>query len=101
VAREVAAQGDGGDVLQWRTLGIALAVMLVAVAALHWGCLALISKDQLDPMGLSDFYPLSVFRRRTPGVGQLGVAALYGACLAWAWPRLSALDVRLRWVLAG
>jgi hypothetical protein len=49
VARAVEAQGALGVVLPWRALAIARSLMLAALGALHWGCLALIGKDDLEP----------------------------------------------------
>jgi hypothetical protein len=99
VERAVEAQGNDGVTLSWRALALAFASLLGALAALHWGALALISKDDLDPMGLSDFYPISVFKLRTPQLYQLGVVALLAGCVAWLWPRLARRGVRLSWVL--
>lgn len=69
--------------------------MLAAVAALHWICLASYPKAELDPWGLSDFYPLSVFKWRAPQLYQGGVALAYMVCFAWLWPRLSRAEPRL------
>src|SRR5882724_419560 len=76
--------------------------MLVAVAALHFTCLAFWPKRELDPYNLSDFYPLSVFRQRLPKPYQLAVTGAYVAGFAWLWPRLARARVKLPWlVLAG
>lgn len=70
-----------------RSLIIAWAGMLGAVLGLHFVCLHFFPKPELDPLNLSDFYPLSVFRLRVPKPYQLGVAAGYGAVFMLTWWR--------------
>lgn len=71
-----------------RSLLIAWGALLGAVLALHFACLHFFPKPELDPMNLSDFYPLSVFRLRWPKPYQLGVAVAYGALFGLGWWRL-------------
>lgn len=70
-----------------RSLFLAGAVMVVVVLALHFACLWFFPKPELDPMNLSDFYPLSVFRARWPKPYQWGIAAGYGAFFSLVWWR--------------
>lgn len=94
-ARVDILKGDRYGGVAWRSLLISLLVMLALVAMLHWGCLALISKEKLDPYELSDFYPLSVFRWRLPQPYQLTTALVFAAWVGWAWSRLSRPGARL------
>lgn len=87
--REGLTSGDVGIVLPWRTLLLAFGIALAGLAALHWGCLALVTKAQLDPMELSDFYPMSVFKLRLPKLYQLGFGVVYAGAVGWLWPRLA------------
>jgi hypothetical protein len=58
---------SGATSVRWSTFVAATALMVVAVGLLHVACLYFYPKEQLDPWGLSDFYPLSVFKLRVPG----------------------------------
>jgi len=54
-----------------------LTVELARVGLLHFAGFRLVSKDDIDPWGLSDFYPLSVFKFRTPQALQLLWAVVF------------------------
>jgi hypothetical protein len=62
----------GATSVRWSTFALATVAMIVAVGLLHVACLHFYPKEQLDPWGLSDFYPLSVFKLRVPGPGLIG-----------------------------
>lgn len=70
-------------------LALAAVIFLAAVLILHSLCLAAYPREDLDPWNLSDFYPLSVFKFRTPLPYQVGLALLGFAAFVWLWPRLS------------
>ncbi|MDF3070121.1 MAG: hypothetical protein K0R38_5722 [Polyangiaceae bacterium] len=73
--------------LSGRSLFVAWGAALGFVVALHFLCLHFFPKSELDPLELSDFYPLSVFRWRLPKPYQLGIAAAYAAMFAMTWWR--------------
>jgi hypothetical protein len=76
-------------------------VLLAGTIVLHAACLRFFPKAELDPWGLSDFYPLSVFLFRRPAAWQalLGLAEL--GAFAWAWPRLERESSLARIFVAG
>jgi hypothetical protein len=75
--------------VRWSSFALAAAAMVVGVGLLHVACLHFYPKAELDPWGLSDFYPLSVFKLRVPalaqGLGALALAALFYV----SWSRLA------------
>lgn len=62
------AERSGVTSVRWATFGVATLLLVALVGLLHAACLHFYPKEQLDPWGLSDFYPLSVFKWRVPGV---------------------------------
>ncbi len=74
--------------LSARRLGLWALGMFSLFLALHYLCLALYPKAELDVYGISDFYPLSVFNFRIPRLEQLLGAAGLGLFFWRLWPRL-------------
>jgi hypothetical protein len=75
--------------VSWVRLGVALVLGVSGVIALHALCLHFYPKPQLDVFGLSDFYPLSVFRFRRPRPYQVALALLLVAAFVAVWRRAS------------
>ncbi|HEY3664482.1 MAG TPA: hypothetical protein VGL19_00735 [Polyangiaceae bacterium] len=84
----------------FRELLVAAVLFLAGVALLHVSCLHWVSKDDIDPWGLSDFYPLSVFKFRTPQPLQLAWALVYEATFVGLYFKLTRKPVALCWVIA-
>jgi len=72
----------------WRRLAGACAALVLTVALLHALCLHYFPKDQMDPWGLSDYWPLSVFKLRLPAWWAWGWALAAAGLYAAARPGL-------------
>jgi hypothetical protein len=81
-----------------RQLLSATLLLVAALGLLHFLCLRFVSKDDIDPWGLSDFYPLSVFKFRTPKALQLLWAVLFEATFVALFLRLTRKPVALFWI---
>jgi hypothetical protein len=76
----------------WRRLGAAAAGLALIVGLLHALCLHYFPKGQMDPWGLSDFWPLSVFTLRVPAWWAWGWALAAAGLYAAARPALERRD---------
>jgi hypothetical protein len=81
-----------------RQLLVSTVLLVAGVGLLHFVCLHFVSKDDIDPWDLSDFYPLSVFKFRTPQALQLLWAVLFEATFVALFLRLTRKPVALRWI---
>lgn len=80
-------------------LAIGTTVLLAVFVSLHFACLHYYPKPELDPWGLSDFYPLSVFKSRLPALWVFAPLVM-AAGLAWyAYKVLSEHQRGLFWLL--
>ncbi|MET0413409.1 MAG: hypothetical protein ABW217_19025 [Polyangiaceae bacterium] len=84
--------------VRWSTFMAAAAAMIVAVGLLHVACLHFYPKPQLDPWGISDFYPMSMFKLRLPDVRDQA-PLLFLVLIAYRARRLftGATPLRLFW----
>ena len=73
-------------------------LFVCGLGLLHFACLRLVSKDDIDPWGLSDFYPLSVFKFRTPQVSQMLWAVVFEGTFVALFLKLTRKPVALFWV---
>ncbi|HEX3850074.1 MAG TPA: hypothetical protein VHW01_03860 [Polyangiaceae bacterium] len=73
-------------------------LLLGAVGLLHFACLHIVSKADIDPWDSSDFYPLSVFKFRTPKAWQLLWAVLCEGTFVALFFKLTRKPVALYWV---
>jgi hypothetical protein len=72
-----------------RELAGSVLALLGCIALLHFVCLRLYPKSELDIYDLSDFYPLSVFRFRKPSWPELALALATEALFVGLWRGLS------------
>jgi hypothetical protein len=73
-------------------------LFVCGLGLLHFACLRLVSKEDIDPWNLSDFYPLSVFKFRTPQASQLLWAVVFEGTFVALFLKLTRKPVALFWV---
>jgi hypothetical protein len=84
-----------------RQLIVSTLLLVAGVGLLHFACLRFVSKDDIDPWDLSDFYPLSVFKFRTPNALQLLWAVVCEGTFVALFLKLTRKPVALFWVFCA
>jgi hypothetical protein len=84
-----------------RQLILSTLLLVAGVGLLHFVCFRLVSKADIDPWGLSDFYPLSVFKFRTPNALQLLWAVAFEGTFVALFCKLTRKPVTLFWVFGA
>ena len=79
--------------LSVRTLVFNVAGLMAVFVGVHLLCLQFYPKPELDPMSLSDFYPMSVFHFRQPAWWSVFPAAA-SVLVFWAWQGRAAAEPR-------
>jgi hypothetical protein len=68
---------------------------------LHFICIRFYPKNELDVLGISDFYPLSVFRFRKPETWQFIFAVLSCGLFLRVWPKFENNASQIKLICAG